>query len=46
LALAADIEPLTAAQMANYAAGLVVRRIGNAVVTPDELAQGIAHGTD
>ena len=41
LALAADIDPLTAAQLANYAAGLVVRRIGNAVVTPDELAGGI-----
>ncbi|HEX6293231.1 MAG TPA: bifunctional ADP-heptose synthase [Herpetosiphonaceae bacterium] len=41
LALAAEIEPVAAAQMANYAAGLVVRRLGNAVVTPDELAQGI-----
>ncbi|MBV9792262.1 MAG: bifunctional hydroxymethylpyrimidine kinase/phosphomethylpyrimidine kinase [Chloroflexi bacterium] len=46
LALAADIDPLTAANLANYAAGLVVRRIGNAVVTPDELVQGIAHETD
>jgi D-glycero-beta-D-manno-heptose-7-phosphate kinase len=45
LALAADLEPLAAAHMANYAAGLVVRRIGNAVVTPGELAQGIPHGT-
>jgi rfaE bifunctional protein kinase chain/domain len=41
LALAADIEPVTAAQLANYASGLVVRRIGNAVVTPNELAAGI-----
>lgn len=42
LALAARIEPITAAHLANYAAGLVVRRLGNAVVTPDELAEGIA----
>jgi rfaE bifunctional protein kinase chain/domain len=42
LALAAQIDPLTAAHLANYAAGLVVRRLGNAVVTPAELAQGIA----
>jgi rfaE bifunctional protein kinase chain/domain len=41
LALAAGIDPIKAAQLANYAAGLVVRRIGNAVVTPDELAGGI-----
>lgn len=42
LALAARLDPVTAAQLANYAAGLVVRRLGNAVVTPAELAQGIA----
>jgi rfaE bifunctional protein kinase chain/domain len=41
LALAADIDPVTAAHLANYAAGLVVRRIGNAVVTPQELAEGV-----
>lgn len=41
LALAARIEPVLAARMANYAAGLVVRRIGNAVVTPEQLAEGV-----
>ncbi len=41
LALAADLEPILSAQLANYAAGLVVRRVGNAVVTPEELARGI-----
>lgn len=42
LALAAGLAPLPSAQLANYAAGLVVRRVGNAVVTPDELIDGIA----
>lgn len=37
LALAANLAPTTAAHLANYAAGLVVRRLGNAVVTPAEL---------
>jgi rfaE bifunctional protein kinase chain/domain len=41
LALAAGLQPVFGAQLANYAAGLVVRRLGNAVVTPDELAEGI-----
>lgn len=41
LALAAKIDPVEAAHMANYAAGLVVRRLGNAVVTPEELAAGL-----
>ncbi len=41
LSLAAGLDPMTAAQIANYAAGLVVRRTGNAVVTPDELAEGL-----
>lgn len=41
LALAADLDPVFGAQLANYAAGLVVRRLGNAVVTPDELVEGI-----
>jgi bifunctional ADP-heptose synthase (sugar kinase/adenylyltransferase) len=41
LALAAKLAPPAAAQLANYAAGLVVRRLGNAVVTPAELAEGI-----
>lgn len=42
LALAAGLEPISGAQLANYAAGLVVRRVGNAVVTPQELSDGIA----
>ncbi len=44
LALAAKLDPETAAYLANYAAGLVVRRLGNAVVTPAELAGGIRDG--
>jgi D-glycero-beta-D-manno-heptose-7-phosphate kinase len=44
LALAARLDPLRAAQLANYAAGLVVRRLGNAVVLPEELAAGIDGG--
>jgi len=42
LALAAGMEPITSGQLANYAAGLVVRRVGNAVVTPEELLDGTA----
>jgi len=41
LGLAADIPLLSAAWLANYAAGLVIRRLGNAVVTPAELVQAI-----
>lgn len=41
LGLASRLEPLLAARIANYAAGLVVRRLGNAVVPPAELAPGI-----
>lgn len=41
LALAAGLDPSTGARLANYAAGLVVRRLGNAVVTPDELAAAL-----
>lgn len=37
LALAAGASPLQAATLSNYAAGLVVRKVGNAVPTPDEL---------
>lgn len=37
LALAAGGSPLAAARLSNYAAGLVVRKVGNAVPTPDEL---------
>jgi D-glycero-beta-D-manno-heptose-7-phosphate kinase len=38
LGLAAGLSLREAAHMANVAAGLVVRRVGNAVVTPQELA--------
>ncbi len=38
LALTAGLSLATAAHLANAAAGLVVRRLGNAVVTPEELA--------
>lgn len=43
LALAAGLEPGIAARLANAAAALVVRKLGNAVVTPDELAQAVQH---
>jgi rfaE bifunctional protein kinase chain/domain len=39
LALAAQLGPHTAARLANAAAALVVQRLGNAVVQPEELAQ-------
>jgi D-glycero-beta-D-manno-heptose-7-phosphate kinase len=41
LCLAADLDPVRSAKLANYAAGLVVRRLGNAVVTPEELSAGL-----
>ncbi len=41
LALAAGLDPLTGAHLANYAAGLVVRKLGNATVTPEELAWAV-----
>jgi rfaE bifunctional protein kinase chain/domain len=41
LALAAGIDLLSAAHLANYAAGLVVRKLGNATATPEELAWAI-----
>lgn len=41
LALLAGAPLVTAARLANYAAGLVVRRVGNAVVSPAELAWAI-----
>ena len=44
LALAADMDAAFAARLANYAAGLVVRRLGNATVTPAELAEGLQAG--
>lgn len=41
LALAAGVGGLAAARLANAAAALVVRRFGNAVVTPAELAAAV-----
>lgn len=43
LALCAGIDLLGAARLANYAAGLVVRKLGNAVVSQEELAWAIAN---
>lgn len=43
LSLAAGLAPIVAADIANYAAGLVVRRMGNAVVTPAELAGSLSN---
>ena len=41
LAMAAGADAATAAQLANYAAGIVVRRFGPATVTPEELLDEI-----
>jgi rfaE bifunctional protein kinase chain/domain len=41
LALAAGVDLLAAARLANYAAGLVVRKLGNATASPEELAWAI-----
>jgi rfaE bifunctional protein kinase chain/domain len=43
LALAAGQAPLIAATLANYAAGLVVRKLGVAAPSPDELAWAVKH---
>jgi rfaE bifunctional protein kinase chain/domain len=45
LALAAGVDLLAAARLANYAAGLVVRKLGNATATPAELAWAIENWT-
>jgi rfaE bifunctional protein kinase chain/domain len=42
LGLAAGIDVVAAARLANVAAGLVVRRIGVATVSPDELREALA----
>jgi rfaE bifunctional protein kinase chain/domain len=42
LGLAAGLAPVEAARIANAAAALVVRRLGNAVVSPDELATALS----
>jgi len=41
LALAAGTDPLVAAMLANFAAGLVVRKLGVAAPSPDELAWAV-----
>jgi rfaE bifunctional protein kinase chain/domain len=41
LALAAGIDPSATAHLANAAAAQVVRRLGNAVVTPDKLMEAV-----
>jgi rfaE bifunctional protein kinase chain/domain len=41
LAMAAGLDLLSAAHLANYAAGLVVRKLGNATASPEELAWAI-----
>ncbi|MGE5618275.1 MAG: bifunctional heptose 7-phosphate kinase/heptose 1-phosphate adenyltransferase [Sphingomonadaceae bacterium] len=41
LALAAGARPVIAAHLANYAAGLVVRKIGNATTTVEEMREAI-----
>lgn len=43
MALLAGASGLEAAHLANHAAGLVVRKLGNAVPTPDELTWAIIH---
>ena len=45
LALAAGVDLLSAARLANYAAGLVVRKLGNATATPEELTWAIENWT-
>jgi D-beta-D-heptose 7-phosphate kinase/D-beta-D-heptose 1-phosphate adenosyltransferase len=45
LALAAGATLRTAAQLSNLAAGVVVRRLGAAIVTPQELAAAIDHAS-
>jgi rfaE bifunctional protein kinase chain/domain len=42
LGLAAGASPLEAALLANFAGGIVVTKMGTAVVTPDELADAVA----
>lgn len=42
LALAAGASYLEAARLANFAAGIVVRKLGTATTTPDELSEAIS----
>jgi D-beta-D-heptose 7-phosphate kinase/D-beta-D-heptose 1-phosphate adenosyltransferase len=41
LSLAAGADPIQSAHIANYAAGIVVGKVGIAVVTPEELIDRI-----
>ena len=43
LALAAGADAASAAELANYAAGVVVRKLGTATVSADELREILAH---
>jgi len=43
LATAAGASPFEAALLANYAAGVVVMKLGTATLSPGELAQAIEH---
>jgi len=45
LSLAAGVDLLAAARLSNYAAGLVVRKLGNATATPEKLAWAIENWT-
>jgi D-beta-D-heptose 7-phosphate kinase/D-beta-D-heptose 1-phosphate adenosyltransferase len=44
LAIAAGASPIEAAILSNYAAGIVVGKVGTATTTPDELVRSLAHG--
>ncbi len=44
LGLAGGLDLLPAARLANYAAGVVVRKIGTATVSPEELRDALARG--
>lgn len=45
LALLAGLPLATAAAWANAAAGLAVRKLGNAVITPEQLQDALTHGS-
>jgi D-beta-D-heptose 7-phosphate kinase/D-beta-D-heptose 1-phosphate adenosyltransferase len=44
LAIAAGASPIEAAILSNYAAGIVVGKVGTATTTPEELATSFNHG--
>jgi len=46
LALTAGASLLEAARLANYGAGIVVQKVGNATLRPDELAARLTHADD